>query len=213
MRLTKFTHACVRVEDGDRSLVIDPGTFSEVDEALDGVDAVLVTHEHVDHVDVEALLAAARRRSSLRVWSPPSLAEPLADLGDRLTTVGPGESFEADGVAVRTFGGQHAVVHPSIPVIANVGYLVAERVFHPGDSFTVPTAPVDTLLLPISAPWSKVAEVVDYLVAVRPRQATQVHDVVLSDAGRALTTGLVTSFAERYGVEFGPLDVRGELEV
>lgn len=213
MRLTKFTHACVRVEDGDASIVLDPGTFSEVDEALDGVDAVLVTHEHVDHVDVGRLLAVARRRPSLRVWSPPSLAEPLADLGDRLTTVGPGESFEAGGLAVRTFGGQHAVVHPSIPVIANVGYLVAGQVFHPGDSFTVPTVPVDTLLLPISAPWCKVAEVVDYLVAVRPRQATQVHDVVLSDAGRALTTGLVTSFAERYEVGFRALDVRGELEV
>ena len=113
---------------------------------------------------------------------------------------------------MRTFGGQHAVVHPSIPVVANVGYLVAERVFHPGDSFTVPTAPVDTLLLPISAPWSKVAEVVDYLVAVRPRQATQVHDVVLSDPGRSLTTGLVTSFADRFDVDFRPLGTREQLE-
>ena len=212
MRLTKFTHACVRVEDGDRSLVLGPGTVSEVDEALDGVDAVLLTHEHPDHVDVERLLAAARLRADLQVWAPSSLADRLAPLGDRLTTVGPGESFEAGGLAVRTFGGQHAVVHPSIPVVANVGYLVAERVFHPGDSFTVPTAPVDTLLLPISAPWSKVAEVVDYLVAVRPRQATQVHDVVLSDPGRSLTTGLVTSFADRFDVDFRPLGTREQLE-
>ena len=212
MQLTKFTHACVRVEDGDRALVLDPGTFSEVDEALDGVDAVLVTHEHADHVDVDRLLAAARGRSSLRVWAPSSLADALAPLGDQLTTVGPGESFEAGGLAVRTFGGQHAVVHPSIPVIANVGYLVGAKVFHPGDSFTVPDVAVDTLLLPVSAPWCKVAEVVDYLVAVRPRQATQVHDVVLSDPGRNLTFGLATSFAERYGVAFRALATRGQLE-
>ena len=212
MQLTKFTHACVRVEDGDRALVLDPGTFSEVDEALDGVDAVLVTHEHADHVDVDRLLAAARGRSSLRVWAPSSLADALAPLGDQLTTVGPGESFEAGGLAVRTFGGQHAVVHPSIPVIANVGYLVGAKVFHPGDSFTVPEVAVDTLLLPVSAPWCKVAEVVDYLVAVRPRQATQVHDVVLSDPGRNLTFGLATSFADRSGVTFRALATRGQLE-
>jgi L-ascorbate metabolism protein UlaG (beta-lactamase superfamily) len=213
MRLTKLTHACVRVEDGERALAIDPGTYSEVDEALEGVDAVLVTHEHADHVDADRLLAAAAGRSSLRVWAPSSLAERLGALGDRLTTVGPGESFEAGGFAVRTFGGQHALVHPTIPVVANVGYLVAGTVFHPGDSFTVPEEPVDTLLLPLHAPWCRTAEVVDYLVAVRPRRATQVHDGFLNALGRSGSSGFVTAVGERYGVDFALLDVRGQLEL
>lgn len=212
MRLTKFTHACVRVEDGDRALVLDPGSYSEVDEALDGVDAVLVTHEHADHVDVERLLGAAARRSSLRVWAPTSLSAALAPLGDRLTTVGAGESFDVDGLAVRTFGGQHALVHPSIPVVANVGYLVGGTVFHPGDSFTVPEVPVETLLLPLHAPWCRTAEVVDYLVAVRPARAAQVHDGFLNELGRTGSAGFVRGVAERFGVDFSLLDVRQQLE-
>lgn len=81
MDLTKFTHACVRLDDGDRRLVIDPGAFSEVEQALDGVDAVLITHEHADHIDVEKLKAAAKKNSSLRVRAPNSVTVQLGDLG------------------------------------------------------------------------------------------------------------------------------------
>ncbi len=115
MRLTKYTHACVRLDDGDRSLVIDPGVFSEAAVALDGADAVLITHEHADHLDEAAVRAAAAANPELRIWAPAGVAATLADLGDRVTASAPGESFEAAGFSVRTFGGQHAVIHPLDP--------------------------------------------------------------------------------------------------
>ena len=49
MRLTKYTHACVRLERDGSVLVIDPGIWSEP-HALLGTHAVLVTHEHCDHL-------------------------------------------------------------------------------------------------------------------------------------------------------------------
>src|ERR671931_2801139 len=158
MELTKFTHSCVRLDDGARSLVIDPGAFSEVEDALDGASAVLITHEHADHIDIEKVRAAAQRDPSLCIWGPAPVTEALDDLGEQVVVVGPGESLEAGGFAVRTFGGQHAMIHPLIPVIANVGYLVDGSVYHPGDSFVVPDAPVHTLLVPTIAPWSKASE-------------------------------------------------------
>ena len=211
--MTKFTHACVRLDDGDRTLVIDPGTFSECDVALAGADAVLVTHEHADHIDAEALRGAAEAQPGLRIWAPSSVTGSLSDLGSRVETVEPGDTFDAAGFAVQTFGGQHALIHPTIPVVANVGYLVSEAVYHPGDSFVVPDRPVETLLLPLHAPWSKTGEVIDFLISVRATRAVQVHDALLNDTGRAGIEAHVRRLGDRYGTEFRHLDPQAYLDL
>ena len=203
MRLTKYTHSCVRLDDGGRALVIDPGMFSETQVALDGVHAVLITHEHADHIDTPALLAAAKADPALQVWAPPPVAVALAELGDRVTAVGAGESFSAGGFAVRTFGGLHALIHPLIAApVANVGYLVEGAVYHPGDSFMVPQVPVETLLIPIHAPWSKIGEVIDFAAAVRASRAFQIHDALLNDNGSGLVDRLVGTVATTYGTTY-----------
>ncbi len=206
MRLRKFSHSCVRLEADDRALVLDPGLFSEAADALDGAGGVLISHEHPDHVDPDAIRAAAQANSSFRVWAPAVVAATFADLGDQVVTTAPGESFDAVGFSVETFGGQHALIHPQIPTIANVAYLIDGEVFHPGDSFTLPTKPVSTLLVPLHAPWSKVSEVIDFVTAVRAPRAFQIHDALLNDAGAQLVTGLVNRFAPQYGTEFRRLD-------
>jgi L-ascorbate metabolism protein UlaG (beta-lactamase superfamily) len=202
MELTKYTHSCVRISDGDRAVVIDPGTFSEVAEALSGVHAVLVSHEHPDHVDVEALAKAAAADPDLRVWAPASVAAMLDAIGDRVTTVEAGDTVSAGGFGVRVLGGQHALIHRSLPVVSNVGYLVEDAVYHPGDSLDVPTGPVSTLLVPMHAPWSKTAEVLDFMIAVRPRQAYPIHDALLSDAGLGIVGGQLDRISEMYGVSY-----------
>ncbi|MFI7215284.1 MBL fold metallo-hydrolase [Micromonospora maritima] len=182
MQVTKFTHSCLRLEHHGGVLVVDPGVFSEP-EALDGADAVLVTHEHPDHVDVAALTRALERRP-VPVHGPASLAGVLGDAAEALVVVAPGESFTAAGVPVRTYGGQHAVIHPDIPVIQNIGYLFDEVVYHPGDALFVPDdVQVDTLFAPIHAPWSKFSEVLDFIRAVAPRRAYALHDGLLNANG------------------------------
>lgn len=209
MRLTKYTHACVRLENGGAALVIDPGIWTEA-EALRDAGAVLVTHEHADHVDADALRAAMERDADLRVWTHAGLAAELAaelagDLGGRVNPVAPGERLGVAGFDVRVFGGQHALVHPDVPVVRNVGFLVDGTVFHPGDSFTLPTVDVDTLLVPVNAPWQKLAEAVDYTRAVRPRLAFGIHDALLNDRGLAMTTAHLRGRTEAYGVDYRPL--------
>jgi L-ascorbate metabolism protein UlaG (beta-lactamase superfamily) len=207
MQLTKFTHSCVRIDDGDRTLVFDPGTFSEVEEALDGADAVLITHEHMDHIDVDRLRAAALGDSRLSIWAPESVAALLRDLGEQVVTAVPESTFDAAGFEVRTFGGQHALIHPTIPVVSNLGYLVA-GVYHPGDSLIVPPAPVETLLAPIHAPWSKSAEVIDFVISVRAPHVYQIHDGLLTPPGLQLVEGHVGRLGAEHGSEFRHLDVR-----
>ncbi|MBW1596056.1 MBL fold metallo-hydrolase [Streptomyces sp. JJ38] len=186
MKLTKQGHASVRLEREGRTLVIDPGGFSEPDAAV-GAEAVLVTHEHPDHFDEQRLRAALEANPAAEIWTLRSVAEQLsAAFPGRVHTVGHGDAFEAAGFAVEVHGELHAVIHPDLPRITNVGFLVdgAEgAVFHPGDALTVPGRAVETLLLPLQAPWSKLSEVVDYVREVAPRRAYDVHDGLLADPG------------------------------
>lgn len=208
MLLTKFTHSCVRITDDDRALVIDPGVFSEVETALDGVSAVLITHEHADHVDADRLAAAAAANDELRIWAPKSVVDQLAaksELADRLTAVGPGEEFTAGGFPVRTYGGQHALIHSSIPVVSNVCYLVEGTVYHPGDSYIVPPLAVELALIPINAPWAKIAETMDFAVAVRAPRAVGIHDALLSEAGRSIYEMQVRRLGLEYETDYQPL--------
>lgn len=191
MELTKFTHSCVRLDDGDRALVIDPGVFSEVEQALDGAYGVIVTHEHPDHLDAGRVRSALSADPRLRMWAPPAVADMFDEFGGQVVAIGPGESFDAAGFEVRTFGGQHAVIHQTIPVVANIGVLI-EGVYHPGDSLVVPPTEVTTLLAPISAPWSKVSEVIDFVVSVRAANVHGVHDSMLTPPGLAIVEGHVT---------------------
>ncbi|MCD9140743.1 MBL fold metallo-hydrolase [Streptomyces albireticuli] len=184
MKLTKQSHACVRLEKDGRTLVIDPGAFSEEDAAL-GADAVLVTHEHPDHFDLGRLRAALDADPAVELWTLRSVAEQVsAAFPGRVHTVGEGDTFTAAGFDVQVHGQLHAVIHPDIPRITNVGYLVDGTVFHPGDALTLPGQPVDTLMVPVMAPWNKVGEIIDYLREVRPRRAIDIHDALLTDLAR-----------------------------
>jgi len=191
MKLTKKSHACIRLEKNGQTLVLDPGGFSEEDAAA-GADAILVTHEHADHFDEGRLRAALDANPAAELWTLASVAEQLsAAFPGRVHTVGHGDTFTAAGFDVQVHGELHAVIHPDIPRITNVGYLVDGAVFHPGDALTVPDHPVDTLLLPVMAPWSKLSEVVDYVREVKPQRAYDIHDALLTDLARPIYDRLV----------------------
>jgi L-ascorbate metabolism protein UlaG (beta-lactamase superfamily) len=186
MKLTKKAHACVRLEKDGRTLVIDPGGFSEEDAAL-GADAILVTHEHADHFDEGRLRAGLEANPAAEIWTLRSVAEQLAAaFPGRVHTVGDGDVFTAAGFEVEVHGELHAVIHPDIPRVTNVGYLVDGAVFHPGDALTVPGRPVDTLFLPVMAPWNKISEVIDYVREVKPRRAIDIHDALLTPLARPI---------------------------
>jgi L-ascorbate metabolism protein UlaG (beta-lactamase superfamily) len=182
MELIKHGHACVVLSDGDRRLVVDPGAFTEPS-ALDGATAVLVTHEHPDHFVPDRLRAAMDADPALEVWTNKSVAAQLEGLGSRVHVVGHGDAVTVADFDVHVHGELHAEIHPDIPRIPNIGFLVDGLVFHPGDALTVPDEPVATLLLPVHAPWSKVAEVIEYVRAVHADQAYAVHDGLLNDTG------------------------------
>ena len=193
MELTKHAHACVSVAKHGGRLVIDPGTFTPDAEALvASTRTVLVTHEHFDHLDEDVITAALATRTDLTILGPASAVERWSDAHpDQIVVVSDGDRFAIEGFEVTVHGGTHAEIHRDIPRCTNVGYLVDGSLYHPGDAYHVPPAPVSTLLLPTSGPWTKVGEAADYVREVRPDRVIQIHEVMLSEVGqRAMATFL-----------------------
>ena len=180
MQITHFGHACLLVQTGSARLLLDPGAFSSGFGSLRDLTAVLITHQHLDHLDLDRLPALLDANPDAALVADPASAGDLASRGLDARTVRPGERLDLGGTVVETVGGEHAVIHPDIPVIPNVGYLVDDTLLHPGDSLHVPDRPVDVLAIPTGAPWLKAGEAVDYLRAVAPRLAIPIHEAVLT---------------------------------
>jgi L-ascorbate metabolism protein UlaG (beta-lactamase superfamily) len=202
VQLTHFGHACVLIDTGTARLLIDPGAFSTGFESLTGLDAVLITHQHFDHLEPDRLPDLLRANPDARVIVDPGTAGQLEAVDHEV--VAPGDSLEIAGARVDVIGdGDHAVIHPDIPMIANNGYLIGDidapgTLLHPGDAYVpLPEGldPVETLLLPTAAPWLKVADAVDYLRAMTPRTAVPIHEAVLAHPG--MHYGLFTNLAPK----------------
>lgn len=179
MRITKYTHACVRIEHEGRVLVIDPGTWSEP-AALTGADAVLVTHEHTDHVDVLRLAGLG-----VPVHAPAGADIPRLETSRVTARLG----VHRRGLP-RARGGRPPRARPQPwPDCANLGYVVEDAVYHPGDALHLPGLPVETLMVPLQASWLKTAEAIDFVNAVAPRRAFGIHDGQMNERGLSSVNG------------------------
>jgi L-ascorbate metabolism protein UlaG (beta-lactamase superfamily) len=202
MRIVKFGHACVRVEHDGVAVVVDPGVFTDVG-ALDGADAVLVTHEHADHYLPDNLRATDAPVFTIDAVAA-KIREEAPEVAERMTVVQPGEEFDA-GLPVRAVGELHAVIHPEFPRFFNSGYVLTagdEKVYHPGDALTPPDDEVDLLLVPVSAPWLKASEAIDFARAVKAPRNLAIHDRVYSEAGLGIIDGHMNAFLPDAGQDY-----------
>ena len=204
MQITRFGHSCLLVETGRASILIDPGEYSDGWTDLDGLDAVLITHRHPDHVDPARFPQFIAERPGLPVHAEKGVLEDLPAVGGAVLSAG--TRITVEDVTVTAVGGEHAVIHPEIPRIGNVGLIIAGPgepvLFHPGDEIDTAPEGVDVLAVPMMAPWSKIGETVDFVRSVGARFVIPILDGLLNDRGFALLADRVAAMG---GSEFVPL--------
>lgn len=204
MRLTKYGHSCLLIEDQGGRLVVDPGAFSRRAEGCVGIDAILVTHEHPDHLDAEIVRTLVRRNPAAAIYCDFRSNDRFQAMGMSATAVRHGDEFLCGRMTVQVRGQHHAKIHPTLPALPNVGYLVSGKMFVPGDALTTPDSPTEILAVPVAGPWLKLEEAMDYVHEVRPRIVVPVHEAPLADPTRHYE--LVARHASLCGSVFLNLD-------
>lgn len=200
MNITKFGHSCILIEDHHTQALFDPGAYSELPEKLPKPQTVIITHKHADHLNLDNLSLLAKANPELVVICNSEVAAELRGVNFNVSILEQGQTAEVGHLAIAAFGKEHATIHPDIPSIANTGYLINDRVYHPGDALHVPEQPVEILLLPIVAPWSKISETMDYVKQIKPKVVIPIHDGFLKFGGPFYA--MIKQVCEQQQIEF-----------
>lgn len=210
MLIKKLKHCCLLIEIGKRRVLTDPGIYSlEEHDKLSHIDLVLITHEHPDHFHVESLKGLIKRCPDLSVVSNDVVGEILAKEGIKHVVMKHGDTLKIKDIELESYGEKHAIMHKTIPPVSNVGFFIQDKLFYPGDAFTDPERPVDVLALPVSGPWMKISEAVDYALALKPRLAFPVHDAIRFGSAHVIPAKVLP----QYGIEFVALEEGGEIKL
>lgn len=213
MKITKYEHACFTVEHEGKLLIVDPGAYTTSLAAPENVVAIVVTHEHADHFDVASLGAIIAHNPDAVIVAHADITRQFGDATLPYHTVSTGDTYDVAPFHFEFFGGNHATIHPAMPAVANLGVMINDTIFYPGDSFVLPNKPVDTLALPVAAPWLKISEAIDYVMAVKPRLAFPTHDAVLSDIGKSMPDRMIPGFSEKEGTTYKRLNTLASIEI
>lgn len=209
MKLSKFEHACFTVEKETQIVVVDPGNLTSNLVRQRNVAAVIITHNHPDHFDPRIVTAIMDENPEAAIFTTADVAPQLAMYSVHVPR--PGEQRTAGSFTFRFFGGKHATIHDSIEVIDNIGVLIDEALYYPGDSFAPLDRTVAALLLPIAAPWMKIADAIDFAAQLRPGTVVPTHDAILSSDGRAIVDGIMQRQTALYGGQYvrlnQPMDI------
>jgi L-ascorbate metabolism protein UlaG (beta-lactamase superfamily) len=203
MKITKFEHAFLVVEQASEQLLIDPGIYSPNLPKLENVVGIVLTHLHDDHSYLPHITKIKQQFPNARIFGPRDVAAKLGEIECEVVTHS--SHHKVGEFALDFFGDQHQEIHRSIPLVQNVGVLVNSKLYYPGDSYTQCEYPFEMLACPSAAPWMKISDLIDYLEAVKPKLAFATHNAILNDNGHALQNNRIREIVTRHGGEFSYL--------
>ena len=194
MKITKLGHCCLLMDIKGKRILTDPGSYTIADHSkLTYIDYILFTHEHQDHLHTESLKDILKLNPKAVVYSNSSAGEILSGENIKHSVIKNGDVIFLGEVNVTGIGEKHAMMHSSITLSENIGYFIDNRLWYPGDSFTPPEKEVEILALPVSGPWMKISEAIDYALLIKPEVAFPVHDGTRFGTSHTLPSKLLPS--------------------
>jgi len=202
MTISKIGHCCLVVEFDGKKILTDPGSFTTAQKEVTGVDVVLITHEHGDHVHVDSLADVLKNNPNATVVTNSAVAKLLSDDGITATVCEGRDTCNIAGISIEAFDGKHEEIYGDFGQVQNTGYLIGEKMFYPGDSFHNPEVHVDILALPVGGPWCKIADAIRYALSVKPRVTFPVHDGTQKETALGLLHRLPAQILTENDIEF-----------
>ncbi|MDE2188538.1 MAG: MBL fold metallo-hydrolase [Patescibacteria group bacterium] len=199
MKITKLGHCCLLIETKGKRVLTDPGSYTvEAHSKLENIDYILFTHEHQDHYHLDSLKVILKKNHQAIVYANSSVSELLSKESIKHTQINNADKVLLSGISVVGIGEKHAQMHSSVPLSANIGYYIDEKLWYPGDAFTNPERSVEVLALPVSGPWMKLSEAIDYALLLKPKKAFPVHDGTRFGSAHVLPAKILGP----HGIEF-----------
>lgn len=181
MKITKLGHCCLLIEEGEARILTDPGVFSTSQNELNNLDALLITHEHADHLHIDSLKEVLAHNPQALVITNTAVASLLKEAGMLYTLIKDGADLTVKGVTITAIESPHAEIYNTMPRVLNTGFMIGGLLFYPGDAFINPKTAIEILALPVAGPWMKMSEAIDYALLLKPKQAFPVHDGILKN--------------------------------
>ncbi|MAG61269.1 hypothetical protein CMI43_00390 [Candidatus Pacearchaeota archaeon] len=203
MKVKKFGHCCLLIEEKGIRILTDPGGYTDLDVVVRqarNIDVILITHEHADHIHVLSLKRLLENNNGVRIITNEGVGKLLDGEGIKYEVLGDGNVIDIDGVKFEAFNGNHEEIYNDFGQVQNTGFFINDRLFYPGDSFHDPEREVDILALPVAGPWCKIGDAVRYALKVKPKKVFPVHDGMLRIKGA--NHKVPSRFLGKNGIEF-----------
>jgi L-ascorbate metabolism protein UlaG (beta-lactamase superfamily) len=183
MKITKFGHCCLLLEENGLQILTDPGSYTTEQDSVTNIDIVLITHEHQDHLHLDSVQKIIENNPQAQIITNTAVASLLKEAGIECSVLKDKENRHIDGIIIEAYEAPHALMHSSLPRVTNTGFFIGEKLFYPGDALINPQKPVEILALPVAGPWIKIGESIDYALELKPKKCFPVHDGGLKEPG------------------------------
>ncbi|MFA6094630.1 MAG: MBL fold metallo-hydrolase [Candidatus Paceibacterota bacterium] len=212
MKITKFGHCCLLVEVRGVRILTDPGSFSVGQDVVGKVNLVLITHEHQDHIHIDSLKNILSNNPQATIITNTAVGKLLEKENIAFVLLEDGQKYNYEKLSIEGVGKDHAFMFQGIPVVQNTGFLIGGDLFYPGDAFPKISQKFSVLALPVSGPWMKLSEALEYAEMVKPKICFPVHDALLSQVGMNVTCRISKMVLEKSGIEFREIKIGEEME-
>jgi len=209
MKIKKIGHCCFVTEpkEGVR-IMTDPGAFSTLQSEEINISAILITHEHQDHLHIDSLKKVLANNPRALVITNSAVGKLLDEVKIKYIKLEEGQKYDLNGISISGFGSKHAEIYGSYGQVQNTGYMI-DSLCYPGDSFSNPNSKVDILALPVAGPWMRIKDAIDYAKNIKPRIAFPVHDAYIHEWAKFIWNG-PENFLKEAGISFKKLELGKE---